>query len=91
MNEILNSKKELQEDAARDRSTKEGVYLNNPDFYETRRQKLIQLVSEMDVHELDVLNGIISISLIAEGDSALNGAPCRLRKRVPLFDGDTYL
>ncbi len=61
------------------------------DFYQRRHQKLVQLVSEMDVHALDDLNGITSIALIAEGDSVLNGEPCRLRKTVQLFDKNTYL
>lgn len=61
------------------------------DFYQRRHQKIIQLVSEMDVSALDDLNGITSVSLIAEGDSFLNGEPCRLRKTVQLFDKNTYL
>lgn len=59
--------------------------------YRRRHQKIIQLVSEMDIHVLDDLNGITAISLIAEGDSVLNGAPCKIRKIVRLFDGNTYL
>ncbi|MDN0046561.1 hypothetical protein QVN49_05985 [Megasphaera hexanoica] len=61
------------------------------DVYQRRHQKIIQLVSEMDVHALEDLNGITAISLIAEGDSVLDGAPCKIRKTIQLFDGNTYL
>ena len=60
-------------------------------FRQCRREKIIQLVKDMDVSELDELNGITSISLIAEGDSVLDDAPCKLRKEVRLFHGDKYL
>lgn len=56
-----------------------------------RKEALLRLVKNMKMSELDELNGITSISLIAEGDSVLDDAPCKLRKEVRLFHGDKYL